>query len=227
MRRFIRRCFGLGTQSRECVVLIGDDFQAFTQCFAVSLEHLDMPIYQLQTDSTIHAVQVSAHQSGVQKIRINLLDPFAVHAFVQQLNQAGYVVDLCVFQAACHVPDIKDESSIQQLQHYWQKYGLSTVSIAQVMIRQMLARSQGTLIFLGVEQVAQSDTDLLQQSVQASIRALAQSLAREFQPKGIHIVHCALTQWESTQSALMQVLSNTCYHLYQQPPSTWSQELRI
>ena len=41
----------------------------------------------------------------------------------------------------------------------------------------------------------------------ASIRALAQSLAREFQPKGIHVTYCMVEKWEGKTSTLAHLLS--------------------
>ena len=41
----------------------------------------------------------------------------------------------------------------------------------------------------------------------ASIRALAQSLAREFQPKGIHVTYCMVENGRGKTSTLAHLLS--------------------
>ncbi|MFW2151097.1 SDR family NAD(P)-dependent oxidoreductase [Acinetobacter gyllenbergii] len=205
-----------------CAVIVGNDVQALSPLFSP-----EIPVYQLQHDVTQTQPQLEVQAQRWIRVRLNLLDASALKKCMQQIQTAGYFVDLCIFQPDFVLPENSHALSAGQLESCWQNTGLTAVSIAQAVIRQMLSKQQGTLIFLGPQQAIQSEQDLFSQSLSASIRALAQSLAREFQPKGIHVVYCALAHWQSANHALMQSLQQTCWHLYQQPKSTWSQELRL
>ncbi len=69
-------------------------------------------------------------------------------------------------------------------------------------------------------------------------RALAQSLARELGPKGIHVAHVVIDGGilssrsragavEAMSSLFPGEIANSVFHLYQQHPSAWSQEIDL
>lgn len=209
------------------MVIVGNHVQQLSQLFVGQVHYDAMPVYQLQHDATKIQPQIEAQAEGLTAVRLNLLDAAALKSVIQQIQKAGHFVDLCIFQPDFVLPENSHVLSAEQLEDYWQNTGLTAVSIAQAVIRQMLPKQQGTLIFLGTQQPVESEQDLFSQSMSASIRALAQSLAREFHPKGIHVVYCVVPHWQTAQHELMQSLQQTCWHLYQQPKSTWSQELRL
>lgn len=98
-------------------------------------------------------------------------------------------------------------------------------AVAQILVQQMLGRHEGTIIFLGAGQLAANNDLLATTAVHAGIRALSQSLAREFHPKGVHISYLALNQWTTQQPEISRAIALTCKHVHAQPNSTWSQEL--
>ncbi|MCU4581127.1 SDR family NAD(P)-dependent oxidoreductase [Acinetobacter gyllenbergii] len=227
MSKLLPQWFKSKQKTKDCIVIVGNDVQQLSQLFVEQVQYDAMPVYQLQHDVTQTQLQIEVQSQGLIVVRLNLLDAAALKKCMQQIQTAGHFVDLCIFQPDFVLPENSHALSAEQLESCWQNTGLTAVSIAQAVIRQMLSKQQGTLIFLGQQQPVQSEQNLFSQSLSASIRALAQSLAREFQPKGIHVVYCALSHWQSANHALMQSLQQTCWHLYQQPKSTWSQELRL
>lgn len=68
---------------------------------------------------------------------------------------------------------------------------------------------------------------LLENALQAGIRALSQSLAREFQRKGLHISYLALKQLSllDAHPQTAEAIATLCWHVYRQQPDAWSQEL--
>lgn len=204
-----------------CAVIVGNDIQALSPLFSPKI-----PVYQLQHDVTQTQSQLEVQAQRLIRVRLNLLDAAALKSVIQQIQKSGYFVDLCIFQPDFVFAKNSHAWSAEQLENYWQNTGLTAVSIARAVIRQMLSKQRGTLIFLGTQQPIESEQDLLSQSMSASIRALAQSLAREFHPKCIHVVYCVVPHGQTAKHDLMQSLQQTCWHLYQQPKSTWSQELR-
>lgn len=227
MSKLLPQWFKSKQKAKDCIVIVGDDVQQLSQLFVEQADYGAMPVYQLQHDVTKTQPQLEAQAKGLIAVRLNLLDAAALKSVIQQIQKAGHFIDLCIFQPDFVLPENSHVLSAGQLEDYWQNTGLTAVSIAQAVIRQMLPKQQGTLIFLGTQQPVESEQDLFSQSLSASIRALAQSLAREFHPKGIHVVYCVVPHGQTIKHELMQSLQQTCWHLYQQPKSTWSQELRL
>ncbi|NIE95952.1 oxidoreductase [Acinetobacter sp. Tr-809] len=227
MSKLLPQWFKSKQKTKGCMVIVGNHVQQLSQLFVEQADYDVMPVYQLQHDATKTQPQFEAQVERLIAVRLNLLDSAALKSVIQKIQKAGHFVDLCIFQPDFVLPENSHALSAGQLENYWQNTGLTGVSIAQAVIRQMQSRQQGTFIFLGTQQPVESEQDLFSQSMSASIRALAQSLAREFHPKGIHVVYCVIPHWQAANRELMQSLQQTCWHLYQQPRSTWSQELRL
>lgn len=227
MSKLLPQWFKSKQKTKGCIVVVGNDVQQLSQLFAEQVQHDAMPVYQLQHNPIQTQPQIEAQAEGLIGVRLNLLDVAVLKSFIHQIQKAGHFVDLCIFQPDFVLAENSHALFAEQLENYWQNTGLTAVSIAQAVIRQMLSKQQGTLIFLGTQQTVESEQDLLSQSISASIRALAQSLAREFHPKGIHVVYCVVPHGKNQNHELMQSLQQTCWHLYQQPKSTWSQELHL
>ncbi|MCH7380719.1 MULTISPECIES: SDR family NAD(P)-dependent oxidoreductase [Acinetobacter] len=227
MSKLLPQWFKSKRKTKGCIVIVGNDVQQLSQLFAEQVQCDALPVYQLQHDAIQTQPKIEVQAEGLIAVRLNLLDAASLKSVMQQIQKAGHFVDLCIFQPDFVLPENSHALSAEQLENYWQNTGLTAVSIAQAVIRQMLPKQQGTLIFLGTQQPVESEQDLFSQSMSASIRALAQSLAREFHPKGIHVVYCVVPHLQNENNELMQSLQQTCWHLYQQPRSTWSQELRL
>ncbi len=72
----------------------------------------------------------------------------------------------------------------------WRLGQYGAVLVAQAALRAMLADGQGTLIFTGATASVRGNANFAAFAAsKAGLRALAQSLAREFGPQGIHIAH--------------------------------------
>lgn len=209
-------------KTQGCVVLAGVALDQLSA--AMQAQVTDLPVYQLN-----HAdAQASKTAGYVQGLDLNNAD--AIAGFFKQLEKAGQHVELLVLQGAAPVQQAIADLQASDMQQRWQSSALTAVAVAQGAIQHMLPRRQGTLVFLGSSHVANSFSHsgsgwLADAAVQAGIRALSQSLAREFQPKGIHITYLALTEWSSYSEAAAQAIASTCWHVYRQPQSTWSQEL--
>lgn len=210
-----------------CIVVIGNETHSLSQLFVDQAHNRAMPVYQVQHDPMQTNLKIEQQDSGLKRVRLNLINPTALKNLVGYIQRTGHSIELCIFQADFSKSLSNSDASAQQVEQLWQNTGLAAVNIAQAIIRQMLIKSQGTLIFLGTQPNLIAENNGLTQSMFASIRALAQSLAREFHPKGIHIAYCMLESWDSQNVVLMDSVKNMCWHLYQQPDSTWSQELSV
>lgn len=205
-------------KTQGCIVLAGVALEQLSA--AMQVQTTGLPVYQLT-----HGNGLPTHTGGHQWM-LDLNDADAMAGFVKQLAQAGQHVELLIIQGAAPVQQATSGLQAIDLQQRWQSTALPAVAVAQAVIRHMLAKQQGTVVFLGSTHAANPAAGwLADAAVQASVRALSQSLAREFQPKGIHVTYLALTEWSSHSAAAAQAIASTCWHVHVQPQSTWSQEL--
>lgn len=206
-----------------CVVLAG---VALDQLSTALLVHVGrLPVYRLEYQPEVTKSTSKTNDSMIHPA-VDLNDADAVAGFFKQLEKAGKHVELLIVQGAVPVQQTTADLQSSDLQQRWQSTGLAAVAVAQAGIKHMLANRQGAVIFLGSAYAANPVSGwLADAAVQAAVRALSQSLAREFQPKGIHVTYLALTEWSSHSEAAAQAIASTCWHVYQQPQSTWSQEL--
>lgn len=111
--------------------------------------------------------------------------------------------------------------------------------VAQAAVRRMLPKGQGAVLFTGasasVKGYAQSAPFAMGKF---ALRGLAQSMARELQPKGIHVGHVVVDGGiksarrpepaEAPDSLLdPDAIAESYLHLLRQPRSAWSWEIAV
>ena len=166
-----------------CIVVIGNETHSLSQLFVDQAQNSTMPVYQVQHDPTQTNLKIEQQDSGLKRVRLNLINQTALKNLVGYIQRTGHSIELCIFQADFSKSLSNSDASVQQIEQLWQNTGLAAVNISQAIIRQMLIKSQGTLIFLGTQPNLIAENNGLTQSMFASIRALAQSLARHYHPK--------------------------------------------
>ncbi|MGG2097850.1 oxidoreductase [Acinetobacter haemolyticus] len=219
------RLFKSSQNAQPCMVVFGENIELLSKAFINLDSDHSLHIFQVTHDPSQHDLKIISSKNQSTIIRLNVLLSGSLKSLVKYIQQQGYKIELCIIQPKFGGTDHINPEMIEQ---YWQATGLNAVSISQAMIANMLKQRRGTVIFLGVRsESAEKQADLLTMSMFASIRALSQSLAREFHPKGIHVVYCTLEKWDDQNQNLMQSIAQVCWHLHQQPKSTWSQELSL
>jgi NAD(P)-dependent dehydrogenase (short-subunit alcohol dehydrogenase family) len=111
--------------------------------------------------------------------------------------------------------------------------------VSQAAVRRMLPRTRGAILFTGasasVKGYAQSAPFAM---AKFALRGLAQSMARELSPQGIHVAHFVIDggiksarraeSAEKPDSLLdSDAIAASYLHLLQQPRSAWTQELEL
>lgn len=111
--------------------------------------------------------------------------------------------------------------------------------VGQAAARRMLARESGTILFTGasasVKGFAQSAPFAMGKF---ALRGLAQSMARELSPRGLHVAHVVIDGGirsstrpvpEGTPDSLLDpdAIARSYLHLIQQPRSSWSWEIEL
>lgn len=225
----LKKIFQKFQKKQGCVVVAGHDLQLIERDFVIldKIAHFPLHLYQIVHDSTAQNMQVHSVNDGVTTVQLNLVNADHLKCLLRYISKHGHTIELCVFQPSFSSSPNIEALSLEEIEHSWQTTGLSAVSVAQAVIKPMLKQQRGTIIFLGAPSSQSAHYDVLSQSMFASIRALAQSLAREFQPKGIHVSYCMIEKWERQNQHFTSSLKQVCQHIYQQPDSAWSQELSL
>lgn len=97
----------------------------------------------------------------------------------------------------------------------------------------MLSRGRGTIIFSGATGSIRGGAGFAAfASPKFALRAVAQSMARELGPKGIHVAHVVLdgmiAQGSSSEDLLQPAaIAETYYQLHRQSRATWTHELDL
>jgi len=105
----------------------------------------------------------------------------------------------------------------------------------------MVKEKKGTIIFTGATASLRGSSNFLNlASGKFGLRAVSQSLAREFHPQGIHVAHVIIDGAIFNDQSLQrspdkpvdsflspESIANTYWFLHQQHPSTWTQEMDL
>ncbi|MCG9524362.1 SDR family NAD(P)-dependent oxidoreductase [Acinetobacter pittii] len=225
----LKKIFQKFQKKQGCVVVAGHDLQLIERDFVIldKNAHCPLHLYQVVHDSTAQKMKIHSINDGVTAVQLNLVNADHLKCLLRYFSKHGHTIELCVFQPSFSSSPNIEALSLEEIEHSWQTTGLSAVSVAQAVIKPMLKQQRGTVIFLGAPSNHSIHYDVISQSMFASIRALAQSLAREFQPKGIHVSYCMIEKWEGQTQHFTSSLKQVCQHIYQQPDSAWSQELSL
>jgi NAD(P)-dependent dehydrogenase (short-subunit alcohol dehydrogenase family) len=225
----LKKIFQKFQKKQGCVVVAGHDLQLIERDFVIldKNAHCPLHLYQVVHDSTAQKMKIHSINDGVTAVQLNLVNADHLKCLLRYFSKHGHTIELCVFQPSFSSSPNIEALSLEEIEHSWQTTGLSAVSVAQAVIKPMLKQQRGTVIFLGAPSNHSTHYDALSQSMFASIRALAQSLAREFQPKGIHVSYCMIEKWEGQNQHFTSSLKQVCQHIYQQSDSAWSQELSL
>ena len=117
---------------------------------------------------------------------------------------------------------------------------VTAVNVSQVLIPEFVKRGKGTLVFTGATASIKGNAKSAAFATSKfALRALSQSLAREFGSQGIHVAHViadGVFVGERAQNVFKmdegvcikpQALAKTYLDLINQDPSCWTQELDI
>ncbi|MEQ8816200.1 MAG: SDR family NAD(P)-dependent oxidoreductase [Thalassobaculum sp.] len=122
----------------------------------------------------------------------------------------------------------------------WRTGLLGAVHVARAVLPAMLARGHGTIVLAGATASVRAGARFAAfASTKFALRGLAQSLAREYGPAGIHVAHLVLDGLiDEPQTAARfgpgdggrmdpGAVATACLGLVRQHPSAWTQELDL
>jgi NAD(P)-dependent dehydrogenase (short-subunit alcohol dehydrogenase family) len=133
-----------------------------------------------------------------------------------------------------------EQTTTDEFEQAWRVACLGAVISVQSVIPHMAARQRGMIILTGATAGLRGGANFSAfASAKFALRGLAQSLAREYGPKGVHVAHVVLdglidepqtdARFGSQAMGRMdpRFIAQAYLDLSTQPPSTWTQEMDL
>lgn len=130
--------------------------------------------------------------------------------------------------------------TVEELETVWRVSCLGGAIMARAMLPSMLERGSGTIIFSGATASIRGSAQFASLAVaKFGLRGLAQSLAREFGPQGVHVVHAVLdgliwapqtrSRFDPARDDCIapEAIAETYLQLASQQRSAWAHEIDL
>jgi NAD(P)-dependent dehydrogenase (short-subunit alcohol dehydrogenase family) len=152
------------------------------------------------------------------------------------LRQNHETPSLVVYSIQSFGPGAGIDVKVDAFEDGWKHNCLGSFLVARSAAREMLQKSKGTIILVGsTSSLIGRDGHLNLAVGKFGQRALAQVLARELWPKGIHVAHLVidadiqddLTPADDEAHSDPNHIAETVLHLHNQPKSAWTSEIDL
>ena len=154
-----------------------------------------------------------------------------------ELEAAGGAPEIVIYNASYRTRGPLIELDPTEVERSIAVSAFGAFLVAQQAVRRMLPKQRGAILFTGasasVKGYAQSAPFAMGKF---ALRGLAQSMARELAPQGIHVAHVVIDggiksarRSESSPASLLDpdAIAQSYLHLIRQPRSTWSWEIEL
>ena len=180
-----------------------------------------------------------AAETGAAVHRCNAADPADVAALFAALDANGAAPDVVVYNASARVRGPLIELAPDEVKRALEVSAFGAFLVSQEAARRMQARGHGAILLTGatagVKGFALSATFAMGKF---ALRGLAQSMARELAPKGIHVAHfvidggirsAARSVPDNHPDSLLDpdAIAETYWAVLQQHRSAWSWEIEV
>lgn len=117
----------------------------------------------------------------------------AVVALVEQIEQEVGPIEVLVFNAGANVPSSILDETAQKYFKIWEMACFAGFLNAREVAKRMVKRGSGTILFTGATASMRGGKNFAAfAGAKHALRALAQSMARELGPRGIHVGHIVI-----------------------------------
>lgn len=166
-------------------------------------------------------------------------DESSVKSLLKLVKKEMGVPHLVVYNVEQFFPGTITEIETPAFEECWRAMTLGGFLVGRETTRLMLPRGLGAIIYTGATGALRGRADYINLAVgKFGIRALAQSMARDLGPKGIHVAHVILdgailspnskeNVRENASAMFPEQIAETYYQLHIQHRSAWTQELDL
>ncbi|MGB3036741.1 MAG: SDR family NAD(P)-dependent oxidoreductase [Methyloceanibacter sp.] len=166
---------------------------------------------------------------------------------VSLLNEVGQqgTLDLVAYNVGNNAMIPTLEISEAQFETMWRQNALGGFLVGREAVRRMLPKGSGTILYTGATASLRARPPFVAfASAKAALRAVAQGLAREFGPQGIHVAHVVIDGVIGGDYARSRFpdfvaakgkdgllapadIADAYWALHRQPRSAWTHELDL
>ena len=166
-------------------------------------------------------------------------------ALFEQVEADVGPVEVAVFNIGANVNFPITETTVRVYQKVWEMGSLGGFLMGREAARHMAPRGRGTILFTGATASLRGGSGFAAfAGAKAALRMLAQSMARELGPKGIHVAHIVIDgaidtafikgrhpAFEQAKAADLilspDAIAANYVMLHKQPKSAWTHELDL
>ncbi len=168
-----------------------------------------------------------------------------VVTLIERIEREVGPIEVMVFNIGANVPASILEETARKYFKIWEMACFSAFLSGREVARRMVERQRGTIIFTGATASLRGSAHFAAFSgAKHALRALAQSMARELQPKNIHVAHVVIDGAIDTdfiresfperyglkdQDGILNPdhIAENYWHLHNQPRDAWTHELDL
>ena len=154
-------------------------------------------------------------------------------------------LELVVYNVGSNFAAPALETETKLFEDLWRQNALGGFLVGREAVRRFAPRQRGTILFTGATASLRARPPFLAfASAKAALRAVAQGLAREFGPQGIHVAHIVIDgaiqgEYAATKFAdyvrskgengllSVEAIAEAYLALHRQPASAWTHELDL
>lgn len=200
-----------------------------------------------RSDNKLRAVARAIQEAGgiAFPVVANATVEHDIIRLIETANSNGYELTLAAYNVDSNISAPLLETSVDTFSTLWRQNCLGGFLFGREAIRKMVVQQRGTLFFTGATASLRAKPPFTSfAAAKGGLRALAQGMAREFSPQGIHIVHVILDGVIDGERAknqfaafvrskgkdgLLQLseIAETYWAIHRQHPSAWTHELDL
>lgn len=217
---------------------------ALARCFAEKGLHV---FIVGRNENKVDHVANGIQQSGgnATSVVADLTDEKDVDRLFDIIRAREDTIQVAAYNVDSNIPAPFLETSVETFKTLWQQNCLGAFLFAKQLMAIMQVQKQGTVFFTGATGSLRAKPPFTAfAATKAGLRALAQGLAREFSPQGIHIVHTIIdgvidgdrarqqfpdyVKTKGTDGLLqLEAITQTYWAIHLQPRSAWTHELDL
>src|SRR5215471_17596157 len=166
----------------------------------------------------------------------DVTDPAQVNAAFDEAERTLGPLVCAVFNAGAYRRGSILDIEPKDFEHCWRVGAFAGFLVGQAAARRMVTRGAGTILFTGATASLRGGANFANlASPKFALRAVAQSMARELGPRGIHVAHIIIDgqigaedTGSSPDSKLApDAIAQAYLDLHRQQRSAWTQELDL
>ena len=188
--------------------------------------------------NTANLAALSA-ETGAQSFACDAADPGQVARLFENVDSRLGIPDVVAYNASARLRGSLIELVPAEVEHALRVSAFGGFLVAQQAVRRMLPKACGAILFTGasasIKGYAQSAPFAMGKF---ALRGLAQSMARELAPQGIHVAHFVIdggirnpgrTEAPDKPDSLLNpdAIAETYLHVLRQPRSAWTWEIEL